>query len=236
MPATTCAFVTTSSDRAIQPEPSMPRPQAMPEIRTTLAGRRGDVRIPGDRRLRRRHLRRRPDEDAERIDAFERLEQPLGRKLLIDAGEDLGLLNRAAKLRLSRQVEEHRADGPGENEASRRAEQHARDGVEGAQAGDHAQRRAQRHAEDSREARQERPSQDRAAESNERRVGRSVARARSARCAPPRRRRARTRRATGLRGRALSRARTARRAGRRRARSSPPSPRPQTTLQRAPSL
>ena len=57
-------------------------------------GRR-DIRIAGDGRLRRGDLRRRPDEDAERIDAFERLEQTLGRKLLVDPGEDLRLLDRA---------------------------------------------------------------------------------------------------------------------------------------------
>ena len=35
----------------------------------------------------------RADEHAERVDALERLEQPLGRKHLVDPGEDRGLLN-----------------------------------------------------------------------------------------------------------------------------------------------
>ena len=161
----------------------MPRPHAMPEIRTTLAaaaatsGSRaiaafgggtfagGPTRTPSGS-TRSSVSSRRSGGNSWLMRRGSPTPEPSGEAPTVPAG-------RGARRRR-----------PRENEARRRAEQHARDGVQGAQARDHAQRRAQGHPEKLREARQERPAQDGAAESDERRVGRSRPRAGSARCAP----------------------------------------------------
>ena len=56
-PATTWALVTTIPSPATQPLPCTPSPQAVPSTRTTLCGGLAHLRVAGDLRVRRRHVR-----------------------------------------------------------------------------------------------------------------------------------------------------------------------------------
>ena len=129
-PATTWALVTTSPLPAIQPEPSIPSPQALPTTRTTLsaalltpgesstAGSGGPTPAAGPARV------------ANGSICDERVDQPVRRQLLVEAGEDRRVLRVVAQLGLAREVEEHRADGPAEREPGDGAEHAAADVVE----------------------------------------------------------------------------------------------------------
>ena len=103
----------------------------MPVTRTTLfeaARRPSPASEPG-----RRDERRRSGEDAERIDALQRLEQAFGRELVVDPGENRRLLHCATQVGLAREVEEHGPDRPAQDDAGGGAEQKARDRVDRAQ-------------------------------------------------------------------------------------------------------
>ena len=118
IPATTCAFVTTSPRRTIYPTLLHAQSARDAVTRTTLSAAWS---TPGSRAiaLSGRNNRRRPYDDADRIDALERLEQALRRKLLVDPGEDRRLLHRPPQLGLPREIEEHRADRPADEESAR---------------------------------------------------------------------------------------------------------------------
>ena len=70
----------------------------MPVILTTLSAARTDVRVARELRAGRRDGRGRPGEDVQRVDSLERLQEALRRELLVDAGQDLGLLHGAPKV------------------------------------------------------------------------------------------------------------------------------------------
>ena len=111
-PATTWAAVTTMCGRATQPEPSTPRPQAVPVIRTTLArractrGRREHARVG------RRRRRRRPGDLRERVDARERAQHRARRRELVQPLQDRRLLHLGAELRLAGELQQRRRRRP----------------------------------------------------------------------------------------------------------------------------
>ncbi len=115
-----------------------------------------------------------PDEHAQGIHPLERREEPVGRELLVDPREDLRPLHGAPKLGLAGQVQQHRADRPAEDDAGEGSERETGGRVERAQAGDRAHRPPQRDPEHLREAREQRASEKRRAEGDERRVRRPV--------------------------------------------------------------
>ena len=112
-PATTCAFVTTSSLPATQPLPSTPRPQAVPSTFTTLrpaASTSGSRAIFG---VRRRHVRRRAADRRERVEAGERLEdRPRRRQHRVELPQDRRALDGLAQVARARSLKRYRADDP----------------------------------------------------------------------------------------------------------------------------
>ena len=89
-----------------------------------------DVGILREPLVRRGDDRRRAEEDADRIDALELLEQALGRNDVVDLGEDQRALHRAAQLGLAREVEEHGADRPAQEDAGDEAEHETGEPIE----------------------------------------------------------------------------------------------------------
>ena len=223
MPATTCAFVTTTSGAAIQPLPSIPRPHAYPVILTTLSAARTTSGSRASFELGGATVAGGPSEDVQRVDPLERLEQALRREVLVDAGQDLGLLHGAPQVGLAREVEQHGAERPAEHDPRRGAEE--------------APASVSRSRSPGTRPRVERsvtPSISAAPDSNEprepRRRARRAARtatprsAATARPAPRRTRRARSPRARARLARARARSRRAHSAPRPRARTSRRSP------------
>ena len=102
IPATTWAFVTTRFGAATQPEPSMPRPHAVPVTRKTLGRAASTPGALEQLRVGRRDPRQRPADGGERVDARDRVEQPRRRHSLVDLAEDARALHLLAQLRLAR--------------------------------------------------------------------------------------------------------------------------------------
>ena len=124
-PATTCAFVSTSPGATTQPEPSMPRPHAVPTTRTTLPAERGDRRSPRRRAAAAaRPARSGPRPSRQRVDPGERVEHDAGRRhQLVQAAQDRRALDVAAQRCAARERERHHAEHPRDAERHRRAQQ-----------------------------------------------------------------------------------------------------------------
>ena len=120
-PATTCAFVTTSPGRTIQPGALDAEPARDAADADDGAAGRPHLRVAGDRRLGRRHAGGRPDERRERVDAPHGVHHALGRHGIGQRRDDRGLLREPPKLALTRDVEEHGADRPADREPDRGA-------------------------------------------------------------------------------------------------------------------
>ena len=109
-----------SSRRAPASRPSR-SPRRPGRTRSRSRGRRSSTRgrRPESRAtplLRRRDDRRRAEEHADRIDPLELLEQPLGREHLVDLREDRRALHGPPQLGLARDVQQHGADRPAEED------------------------------------------------------------------------------------------------------------------------
>ena len=171
-PATTCALVTIRPGATAQPEPSTPRPQAVPSTRTTERRRgstSGSVAIAASGAG---HRRRRADYRRRRVDPVERVQdRPRRRQDLVEAAQDQRLLDVGAQARGSRRVQGDRAEDPGEPQRDRGDQRRTAGAVGQVQDGpaDHLRPQAQRKALD-RDCHQ-RPGDQRPKRGAERRVG-----------------------------------------------------------------
>ena len=166
--------MTTSPLPAIQPEPSIPSPQALPTTRTTLSAAAAHARRVEHGRIRRPHSGGRAGEGRERVDLRERVDQPVRRQLLVEAGEDRRVLRVVAQLGLAREIEEHRADGPAEREPGDGAEHAAADVVEEPKRAEHDEQPPQVPPGQRADGLADRGAHHRAAERDERQPAREV--------------------------------------------------------------
>ena len=173
-PATTCAFVTTSPRAATQPEPSTPRPHAIPVTRTTLF----DARTTSGSRAS-------PFSGGATIAGGPR-NTPIGSTRSSSSSSRSGgktslisvrIVERCTERRSSvspGHVQQHRADRPAEEDAGDEPEREPGEAVEEPHAGDHADARPQHAREQRREAAHRAFRGARAAERDDRDVRRAV--------------------------------------------------------------
>ena len=138
--------------------------------------RRADhVGVLRDRSVGGRDDRGRAEEDADRVDPLERLEEALRREHRVDLGQDRRPLYGSAQVGLGREIQEHRADGPAEEDTRAEPENQAGQAIEQPHPGDDAKARAQGPGDHACEPAHERPEEDRPAERDQRDVRRAVA-------------------------------------------------------------
>ena len=124
----TWAFVTTTPGPAIQPDPSMPRPHALPVMRTTerlAAWTSGSL---DDRRIGRAHVGLGALDRARGVDPAKRVQESARRRGdVVQRDEDGRALHRFADLArvLARQVEGNGSEDPGGEERQPEEEERA---------------------------------------------------------------------------------------------------------------
>ena len=175
MPATTCAFVTTSSGphdppRSLDAEPAGEAGDA--NDRRARRANGGDLQ---DRGIGRIDSGGGADDRGERVDALDRVHDRRGRQRLRERGDDARLLGEPRRLGLAGKVEERRADDPADREAGAQPERAAARGVEPAQRRQDRDQPPRRAADEHAGHLPEHPADRRAAERDERHVRARVA-------------------------------------------------------------
>ena len=90
----------------------MPRPQALPVMRKTLAARGAHGRARQQGRIGRSDVRLRPSDREKRVDALDRVEQARRRHARVDLAEDPRLLHLLAQVALTGKVKRNRPEHP----------------------------------------------------------------------------------------------------------------------------
>ena len=135
-------------------------------------GRVADLRVPRDRRPRRRHVRRRARDRRKRVEPRQRVQdRPRRRQHAVERAEDRRPLDVVAELPRPRRLQRHRTGEPRQGQSDRPRQQRAADAVEDPEARG-GQPPPDPVPEDLQEASQDHPADQRAGEGEHRRVRR----------------------------------------------------------------